>query len=405
MAGPAQSSTNNSPSKSGFDPAWIEKGTVFDVDLNNWTVDVVSEYSGKVWEKVQWASAYFHTHDGEGIFAMPEPGAVCLVVDPSDDVTPYVLAFLGSFELEGAPQANLEDSAGEASLETEEVSAVAPKTTTSSGTGQSTSTASARGGRPYLNPGDIMIRTRDKNFVALRRGGVLQLGSTPTCQTIYIPINNFLRQFAENYEVSTPGGMLYWSVERQENDPSGEAPILWRLALRDKAQNNKADVQLKMGHVDDSVRYLLEVAPKSISVPDGSVVSPKFRMSVDITGNQEVEMEGSLEYTIGQSRSVTIKGSDSLEVTGSQTIKAAQQTVELKGTHSLKALASTEEVSGLKIIKAAQTMIGMAPAPAVFGPGLVAWLVSHTHALPFTPPNEGGALPAAALSKTVMTSP
>lgn len=404
MAGPGQTETSNAPSKAGFDPAWIEKGTVFDVDLKNWTVDVVSEYSSKVWEKVQWATPYFHTANGEGIFAMPEPGAVCLVVDPSDDTTPYVLAFLGSFELEGAKTANLQDSAGAAKNETEETKASlkTPKSGISTGAGQSSTAASARGGRPYLNPGDIMMRTRDKNFIVLRRGGVLQLGTTPTCQSIYVPINNFLRQFAENYEVSTPGGMLHWAVQRQANDPGGEAPVLYRLVLRDKAQNDKADIQLKMGHVDDSVRYQLEVAPKNIKVPDGSVSSPKLKLTIDKDGNEKVDMKGSLEYTIAQNRKITVKGNDTIEVTAARSVKALSQTTDIKSTHTLKAALSTEDIKGVKTIRAATVMIGMAPLPTVIGPALIAWCAVHTHALPFTPPNEGSALPGAALAKTVL---
>lgn len=404
MAGPRLRETSNSPSKSGYGSAWIEKGTVVDVDVRNWTVDVVSEYSSKFWEKLQIASPYFHTHSGEGIFALPEPGSICLVCQPSDEDTPYVLAFLGSIELEYAKTDNLEDRAGEAEVETEELDLPTPKTGSSTAAGQSTSTASSRGGRPVLNPGDIMIQTRDQNFLVLRRGGVVQIGATPICQSVWIPINNFLRQFAENYELSTPGGMLYWNVQRQENDPGGEAPVLYRLALRDKAQNDKADIQLKLGHVDDSIRYELEVAPKGIKVADGTVSSSKLKLTIDKNGSQILTLSGSLTESIAQNRSVTVGGTDSLEVTGSQSIKAASQSTQITGNHELNATISQETLKGSKVIKAPQVMIGNAPVPTVVGPQLLIWLATHTHAAPGAPPTEAGAL-SSILSQTVKISP
>ncbi len=405
MAGPAISKTTNSPTKASYDAAWIEKAVVMDVDVRNWTVDVVGEYSSKVWEKLQIATPYFHTNNGEGIFALPEPGAICLVAQLSDDQTPCVLAFLGSFELEHAKTANLEDRAGEAAVETEELldELSSPKSVTSSGTGQPNVSASARGGRPYLNPGDIMIRTRDKNFLILRRGGVVQIGSTPTCQSIYIPINNFLRQFAENYETSTPGGMLFWNVERLENDPGGEANIIYRLSLRDKAQNEKGDVQIKIGHVDDDVRYELQIAPKGVNIQDGIITNSKLRMAIDKNGNQQIIMSGSLEYSIEQNRTTVIKGEDKTEVTGARTITALSQSTTLKESHELNAAISTENISGTKIIKAAQVMIGSSPVPSIIGPALVAWCASHTHPFISAPPSTAAALEAV-LSKTVFNS-
>jgi len=398
----AEAQTDNSPTKSDFDSAWIEKGTVSDVDLKNWTVDVVSEYTGKVWPQLQVVTPYFHTNNGEGIFAMPEIGACCLVCLPSDDETPYILGFIGSFELENAQTANLDDKAGEVTNETEELTP--PKSSTSPGGPEATSaSASARAGRPYLNPGDIMIRTRDQNFLVLRRGGVVQIGATPTCQTIYVPILNHLRQFAENFETSTPGGLLTWSVDRVESDPGGEAPCLYRLSLRDKAQNEKADVQIRMGHVDDSVRYELEVAPVGVSVNDGKVTGSKAKITVDVSGNQSVTLSGSMTQTISQNKTVVVQGNESVQVSGSQAVKAASQAVEISGTHSLKATTSTENISGLKTISAALVSIGKVPVPTVIGPALVAWLAAHTHAASFTPPNEVGTLPAV-LSKTVLVS-
>ena len=406
-------STDNSPSKSEQDPAWIEKGIVYNVDLKNFTVDVLTDYESKPVTNCQIAGPYFHTNNGEGIYAMPEVGSACLVCQPSDDDTPFVLAFIGAFELEGAKQDNLEDKAGEVDTETEELEDLvkkvgAPASTTSTGSAElKTTGASARAGRPYMNPGDIMLRTRDENFIALRRGGVVQIAGTPTCQTVYVPLKNFMRHFAENYEVNTPGGELEWTVQRQENDPGGKAPVLYRLTLRDKAQNDKADIQIKMGHVDDDIRCEMVVAPENVTVGDGSVSGiPNFKMTIGSEGDQTVEMQGSLEYTIEKDRKVTVKGTDTVEITGARTLKALSIAQEAQTSHSLKAAVSNENITGIKTIKAAQVMLGPAPGvSAVLGEVLVAWLATHIH-LPvwFVPDPKVGALPTI-LSKTVRVSP
>jgi uncharacterized protein YxjI len=409
----AVAKTENSPTKSEQEPAWIEKGIIYNVDLKNFTVDVLTDYEGKPFTNCQVAAPYFHTHNGEGIFAMPEVGSSCLVCQPSDDDTPFVLAFIGSFEMEGAKQDNLEDKAGAADLETEELEAVlkkvgAPSSTTSTGSTEAKTTgASSRAGRPYMNPGDIMLRTRDENFIALRRGGVVQIAATPTCQTIYVPLKNYMRHFAENYEVNTPGGELEWTVQRQENDPGGKAPVLYRLTLRDKAQNDKADIQIKMGHVDDDVRYELVVAPEKVTVGDGKVSgTPKLKMTINKDGDQKFEMQGSLEYTIEKDRKVTIKGTDTVEVTGARTLKALSILQEAKTTHTLKATASTETITGKKTITAAQVSLGSAPGmSAVLGEVLVAWLGSHVHLPVWVVPDPKVGQLDKILSKTIKLSP
>lgn len=404
--------TDNSPSKSSQDPAWIEKGIVFNVDLKNFTVDVITDYESKPFTNCQIASPYFHTFNGEGIFAMPEVGSACLICQPSDDDTPFVIAFIGSFEIEGAKLDNLDDKAGAVDNETEEdedeSKLKTPASTTSTGsTAAKTTGASARAGRPYMNPGDIMLRTRDENFIALRRGGVVQIAATPTCQTVYIPLRNYMRHFAENYEVNTPGGELEWTVQRQENDPGGKAPVLYRLTLRDKAQNDKADVQIKMGHVDDDVRYELTVTPENITVGDGSVSgTPKFLMTIDKSGNQKFALQGSLEYVIDQDRRVTIKGSDTVEVTGARKLKALSILQEAKSSHTLKALVSSENIAGAKTIKAATVSLGSAPGmSAVLGEALVAWLGSHTHPGSSSIPDVKSPQLVTILSKTIKLSP
>ncbi|MCK4306559.1 MAG: hypothetical protein KAY24_20115 [Candidatus Eisenbacteria sp.] len=381
------SSTSNSPMTASFGPAWIEKGTISSVDLKNYTVDVVSEYTSKSLPQVQVMHPYFHTAGGEGIFFMPEVGAIVWVCHPSDDDPPFVLGFMGSFELEGAKKANLEDRAGEAKNETEELldafkkSISSAGSTTSSGSAtKKSNAASARAGRPFLNPGDIMMQTRDRNFMILRRGGVIQIGATPTCQSIYIPVKNYLRQFAENIDWTTPAGLVTWTVKRAEDDAGGNAPCLYRMALRDKAQNDKADVQIQVGHVDSTTRYKIQIAPTGINVEDGSVSGiPVFEMDIDSTGNQTFDVKGKLEYSIKGGRDVSIVGTDKLNVVGKREVVVSGVYDEsVVGVVTKKAAAITETYSGFRVVNALMHTLGPPPVePVVLGAKLVLWLVNH----------------------------
>jgi len=400
---PRMVSTDNSPTTAEHGPAWIHKAAVTNVNLRNWTVDVLTEQDNEYHTELQVASPYFHTENGEGIYAMPEVGSICLLAKLSDEATPFILAFLGSFELEGAQLDNLTDRAGEAA-NAEEETGTTPTTSMSTGAGQTTNSASARGGRPFLNPGDIMLRTRDKNFIVLKRGGVIQIGSTPTCQTVYVPILNCLRQFCENYEMITPGGLTTWAVQRQQNDPAGLAPILYRMTIRDKAQNDKADVQIKVGHISDTVRYEMEIAPQGIQVNDGAVTGSKLKMTIDVNGNQTFTMEGSLSYTIQGGRSYTVQGTDTLSVTGARSVEANSIQERSRTTHTLNALSSLEDITGTKTIKAAMVMLGKAPSePAVLGVKLLTWLASHTHPAPRAPSEQAPQLATILSSKVVLT--
>jgi hypothetical protein len=381
-------STSNSPTTASFGPAWIEKGTVSSVDLKNYTIDVVSEYSSKTIPQVQIMHPYFHTAAGEGIFFMPEVGAIVWVCHPSDNDPPFVLGFMGSFELEGAKKANLEDRAGQAKNETEELldefkKSIASPGSTSGSTGSASKKsvgASARAGRPFLNPGDIMMQTRDRNFMILRRGGVIQIGATPTCQSIYIPVKNYLRQFAENIDWTTPAGLMTWTVKREEDDAGGNAPCLYRMALRDKAQNDKADVQVQVGHVDDTVRYKIQVAPTGIDVEKGSVSGiPVFTMDIDSTGNQTFDIKGKLKYSIKGGRDVLIVGTDKLNVVGKREVVVSGVYDEsVVGAVTKKAAAITETYIGSRVVNALMHTLGPPPAePVVLGTKLLAWLVTH----------------------------
>lgn len=384
----------NSPTKWGDGTARIETGVVANVNVRNMTIDWVAQYSGKQIPDVQIMTPYLHYNNGEGFTCVPEIGAICAICWPTDDDAPFVLGFLAAAELEGADFSKfIEEKYTEPGVETEED--MDKQNTTSSGgsteESDNPSDATFRAGRPILNPGDMLWQGRDENFVVLRRGGVLQLGSTNICQRAYIPVLNYIRDFCENYELNTAAGSLSWTVKRQESDTSGNAPTEYELVAREFAQDKKASIKVLIGSLDDAPtppggdKTFLEVtiAPQQIDPTSGEVSGKdKFVLRLDKAGNMFVHQAGTRTEEIDGDLSTTVKGKEDRSVQGNQSVQVnGNQTVTIKRNHELSGVESTEEWRGNKVIGAAQLLLGgqAASEPAVLGLKLVTWMLAHTH--------------------------
>jgi len=411
---------NNSPSSSTLKDARVETGTVANANGRTMTVDWVSQYSGRQILDIQVMSPYFHFNNGEGFSILPEVGAICAVCFPSDDDSPFVMGFLSGPELLGAESSdNVQDQQddpevnGPEDMETPITTSAGGSTETGEG---NQSEVTYRGARPILNPGDQMWQGRDENFVILRRGGVLQIGATKIAQRAYIPIDNFIRDFCENYELVTASGSLSWTVERQENDPEGNAPTNLSLVAREFAQDAKASVRLSVGSLDavdpvpgDSTgkSYIeLVIAPQGINPDTGEVEGTQvYALRLDKVGNSFQMQSGTRTDKIGGAWDVTVEKNHSLTVKGDRkTSVGGVDSTTIKGDHVVEGSAGSKETwTGLKSISAAILKLGgdAASEPLLKGLQSVAWLASHSH--PGTgPPIQAAALPSI-LSTTVFT--
>ena len=193
----------------------IEQARVINVDIKQYTVDVRTMMTYKTIENLQFMVPYCHTAQGEGINFMPEVGSMCWLCIPSDNPDKGFIM----------------------------------------GWGMPHEAGTYRSGRELLNPGDLAMTGRDGNFVYVRRGGIVQVGATPICQTVYLPIRNIIQNFCENYEVHTPGGDLTWNVMRKDEDMGGHQKTLFTLAAHEYADDpiNKPPIALlKIGSHGDS---------------------------------------------------------------------------------------------------------------------------------------------------------
>lgn len=354
----------------GLDQVIIEEGRIINVNMKRWTADVRSEVNQSEFLDLQWGNPYLHFTNGEGIFAMPEVGAKCMVCRPSDS-SPFILCFTTTFERNLS--ASEEESQGERDL--------------SEGEEQSNANISFAAGRPNLQQGDIMLRGRDGNQIWLRRGGVVEIGSTHISKRIYIPLLNYIRDFCENYSLQTFGGDLSWTVKRVDDDPDGEAKAVLKVAAKQAAQDEKASVSLRIGTVTEDDRFDLTVAPTSINMETFEVDGgPLYQMKIDDEGSVTITTKKDATITVEGDLSETVEGSATYSYQGGHTVDVSgDQDISVSGGHKLTASSSEESITGGKTITASSIELGGSGSqPICLFPALNAWLASHAH-----PPTGG----------------
>lgn len=332
-------------SEKTFVPPVIESARVINVNIGKWSVDCISTIGGKRFYDIQVMSPYFHYYAGEGIYVMPEVGSLCWVCRPSSGI--HAPAFVLGFQ--------------------------APFDTTNVG---------YRAGRQNLNPGDIMLRTRDDNFVILRRGGVLQIGATSIAQRFFLPIGNFIRDICENYELNTLGGKLSWLVERTEETTTGDALTKLHLLAKAKANDPEHIASLSIGSHGEGNPVTLELA-----VNESGAAGAKRKVLLQVTAEGKVlwDLEGDWEITTKKKLTVKAIGDASLSSDGNFSIAALKKlsatgadvlfesttstTLESKGRTRIS---STTETT----IDGQQVMLGKgAVSPLIKGDALIDFLV------------------------------
>jgi hypothetical protein len=306
-----------------------------------------------------------------------------------------------------APEASAVDTGNVDPTEDQETAAATmaatPKVSTSGGTTQErVSDASYRANRPVLNPGDMLWQGRDENFIVLRRGGVLQIGSTNICQRAYIPVANYIRDFCENYELNTAAGTLSWIVHPSETTPAANAPTEFSLVAREFAQDKMASIKVSVGslikepQLPNEANTFVEVivAPDNIDPTDGTTKSEVFILRIGRDGStytmqadRAVEVTGTDTLTVNKDQSITVKGNRELTVEGTLTENiTGDRTITGDG-------GDAETWAAVKSITASALKLGGTDAsePGVLGLQLLNWLATHTH-IPNGPPVQAGAL-------------
>jgi hypothetical protein len=324
-------------------PATVETCRIINVNIEDWSVDCISAEGNKRFFDIQVMSPYFNFVNGEGIYAQPEVGALCWVCKPSTGrfAAPFVLGF---------------QSAHDQDFD------------------------SFQGGRQSLNPGDIMLRTRDENFLTLRRGGVVQIGATPTAQRLFLPIRNFIKDFCENYGLHAFGGELTWTTERTDDTTSSDKAFSkFALKAKEKAGNKLTIANLSIGsHGENSKTTLfLEVFDKG---EDGQ----KSMVSLEVTKEGNVTWLGEKDFKLTFQENIAItsaKKDISVTATKGNITAVADKNVKLESRTTEASLTGKTKASLLSSTKAMLDAPIMhlgdgATSPVVLGDKLVSLLSS-----------------------------
>jgi hypothetical protein len=364
--------------ETGLGVVSVETGRIINVDMKHWTVDVQTSFTQKKLLDMQIMAPYLHFNSGEGIFAMPEVGAKVKVCTPSES-PPFILGFCTTFERE-APAAD--DGAPGVSTQ--------PATELSDEDGVA-GEVTFRSGRPNLQQGDLMLRCRDGNQVWLHRGGAIEITSTGLCRRFYIPINNMIRDVCENWNIDSLAGNLSWSVDRvgTSGGPLREDPASFTLSAKNLAQDEKATVHVRIGHVDETNRIRIAIAPESLDEDGEATGEMSFLLEIDEDGNIEGTVAGGVTLTITGELAITATGAATFDYGSdlTETIGGGQ-TVNITGAHEMTAMSSKENVSASKEIDCPSIKLGGAGAvtPVVLmTPALIAFLAGHTHSTVLAP--------------------
>ena len=322
-------------SPAGTVPAKVIRGRIIGVNMTNWTVNFIAQFDRKWYYDVQVGSPYMHYSNGEGIYAMPEIGAVGYLAIPSDSSPPFIQCFVMPMEVANAkgkfnnPDSSIVTSPdGTESANSSDVDdADAPNGTRSRGGNVPHPEVDARfdGGRPPAKPGDIIMRTRDGNFVVLHRGGVLEIGATELATRVFIPLGNKILDVSGQYEHQSTGGSIFWGMQEgpSVDNPATQMMSTYRLFANDKY----ADLRIAKGKVfkpvgepaastapafDPTVVYEIVLASQGFKTTTGELVNGgvvnavKFKFFVDKNGGVFLRSEASAYFGFKRSLKISI---------------------------------------------------------------------------------------------------
>lgn len=305
-----------------FGPAYIESGVLVNVDVDRFTVDVACSFSQRRYLSIPAMSPYLHPYAGEGVYVMPEVGAPCWVCQPSEKgARPFLLGYGGMWD----------------------------------------SDHTYRSFRPAMNHGDILFATRDRNMVFLRRGGVVQVQSTPLSQRMYMPLGNLIRDICEAYHLRSFAGEMSWEVDRTDETTTGDRPTRMRAFVRDLADAKHPIAELVMGdHDQGDKKFTLIVYDKG---DDGRAV--QVSCSIEKTGNVTWDIEGDWSASVKGDWAVTAETGDvKLKADAGAGVIEVSKTLTLRSGDTTKVLAPTFQVGeagvGLEVVTGASPSVKLA---------------------------------------------
>lgn len=361
----------SSLSRVGGTGAWVETGTVVQVNPDAFTISWTSDASEKELDDIPIMSPAYNQTFGEGFYCLPEVGSRALVLFPSDRSYPIVLGFFADPETK----------------EKEEEDAVE----------EDSPVVTFAGGRQPMKPGDFAYYGREGNFICLRRDGSVGIGSSPGCQTMYFPLQNLLWHVCKKAKLDTAGGQLFWEVVSTESE---EDVTQIKAYIKEKVDSKKASVFIRMGKLNDleplegdnpgPIVCELLVAPEEI---DDKGMCPRYKLifRFDHNGNMFTYTEGTVTTEIKETWDTTCKKQIIKVIENSESKVGGDKIIEVDGDFIVKANNIRLEAQNTAYLIGNIVKLGKAGATQAFINGLdfINMIAMHTHAFFGAPPNEG----------------
>lgn len=241
VKGPQHTGTNQ--------PCRTVRATVVATHPGQRTVDVEVDNQDQLLYEIEYSVPYGCEATGTFIDFVPEPGACCYVMFPSDGTRPLIIGWVTS------PKSNEYDALGEP-------------------------TDSYVGGRLGLAPGDLALYNNKGTFVIARHGGTLQVGASPMAQTMYIPVENLIRHFFQNYEGKGIPGEIHWKHGAMK-DEDGKTTVQMYWGTKQFAEDQHLTLTVRAGRAGEE-----EFSPKQEELFGATKTKPyEYGLATDYGSN------------------------------------------------------------------------------------------------------------------------
>lgn len=283
----------------------IEKAIVTEIDFENQCYFVRSEMSEWDSYRIPIMSPYINSTNSSGIKICPQVGTVCLSAMLSDG-TRCILGFIPADDTKGSLDA----------------------------------------GFPTMTSEDIFIHGPEGNFIRVRSGGIIEIGASPICSSIYIPTRNILHQISENFILDTFAGSLEYKVARAEDDGDGHQKCFFSLNVKEFADDENEIVRIRSGALDNKIAFSLVIKDSGsgentkISIElskEGDInakIEKDFRFAakgkIDISAEQDIKISSKQNTDISTNQNMAIKGNNT-KITGNTNITLQAPKIDIKG--------------------------------------------------------------------------
>jgi len=368
-------------------PCRTARATVVATHPNQRTVDVELDNQDQILYEIEYGTPYACEATGTFIDFVPEPGACCYVMFPSDGTRPLIISWVTT------PRSAVYDN------EEEPVDTYV-------------------GGRLGLVPGDLALYNSKGAFVILRHGGTLQIGASPLAQTMYVPVENLIRHFFQNYEGKGIPGEIHWKhgAMKSEDDKT-TVQLFW--GTKQFAEDQHLTMTIRAGRAGEEefsprqeelfgatktkpYKYglAMDYGPNGSNDPEKTTilsicVDPDntgctYVYQLDSLGNVFHRITGSVHWELESVNAHFSEGfhlhfgsAGSVEATAAGILQAKVQQLIVEAAADIQLVATTSCTLDGQQIK----LGGDAAAfSAVLGELMVAWCNSHIHPIPIGPP-------------------